>query len=114
MLKREVPVYIDVTAPDQLAELFPLSNDAPVVLFLYDPYCPINWTARDELDEVDATIYRVDVAESRALGAAVQMYTKVRHESPQVIILRNQEAAWHASHGRIRAESVAEALASAS
>ena len=107
-------MYINVTDADQLANVFELSAEAPVMLFMYDPYCPINSSAMAEIDELKTTVYLVNVAEHRALGSAVQLYTRVRHESPQLIILRERTPAWHASHGGITALRVGEALEEAS
>ena len=41
----------------------------------------------------------------------VQALTGVRHESPQVLLLREGRAAWHASHRGITGERVRAALA---
>ncbi len=53
----------------------------------------------------------VDVRRHHALGQAVARRTGVRHESPQILVLVDGQVAWHASHGRITAVAVAEALA---
>ncbi len=60
---------------------------------------------------VDAEVNVVDVTSQRDLTMAIQSYTGVRHESPQVIVLREQKPSWHASHGRIRTPALAAAVA---
>ena len=47
---------------------------------------------------------------SRDIAAAVG----VRHESPQVLILRDGHVAWHGSHWRVTQDAVRDALAAAS
>lgn len=89
---------------------FVASHERPVLLFLYDPYCPINHEAARQLAVVAHAIAIIDVAEEHALGMEVQARTGVRHESPQALVLRNGRAVWSASHGRIRARAVTTAL----
>jgi bacillithiol system protein YtxJ len=52
----------------------------------------------------------VDVTSGQALSHAIEERTGVRHESPQVIVLRHGKATWHASHFAITARAVADAL----
>ena len=85
-------------------------SPAPTLLFLHDPYCPISSMAFEEVERVDAAVQIIDVSQHSALGRTVEARTGVRHESPQVIVLRAGVPAWHASHGRIRTERVREAL----
>lgn len=82
-----------------------------IVLFLHDPYCPISSAAYEEMEAVEATVHMVDVSAHSALGRSVQGKTGIRHESPQTIVFRGGVPAWHASHGRIRTESVTAAVA---
>lgn len=106
-------MYIDVHGADELAAVFERSDEKPVLLFVFDPFCPTNIRARNELDQLEHDIYVVDVAAQHALGTAIQLYTRVRHESPQLLILSRKSATWHASHGNITARRVMFALAEA-
>lgn len=106
-------MYIEVDGADELAGVFEKSEEKPVLLFVFDPYCPTNTRAKNELDQLAEDIYVVDVAEHHALGTAIQLYTRVRHESPQLLILSRKSAVWHASHGRITASKVLSALSEA-
>ena len=106
-------MYIDVADAEQLAGVFEQSEAKPTLLFVFDPYCPTNTRAKKELDKVAEDIYVVNVAEQHALGTAIQLYTRVRHESPQLLILLRKSAVWHASHGNITALGVTFALAEA-
>jgi bacillithiol system protein YtxJ len=106
---RFLPVT-DAMAFDALVEH---SRTAGTVVFLHDPYCPISAGAYEEMEAVAGEVHLIDVSQPNGLSKVVQAKTGVRHESPQVIILRGGSAAWHASHGRIRTDTVTEALASA-
>jgi bacillithiol system protein YtxJ len=100
---------------DALDGLLARSHDAPVLLFLHDPYCPISRRAWGELQRLAegplTDAYLVNVARQHDLSDAIEARTGVRHESPQALVLRGGKAAWDASHFAITAEEVGAALA---
>lgn len=57
------------------------------------------------------TCAEVLVREDRPLSLALAALAGVAHESPQVILLVEGRAAWHASHGGVRAAALDAALA---
>lgn len=101
-----------VEGADALDALFERSADGPVVLFLHDYYCPVSFAAYDEMVDVTGDIALIDVAAQKDLSKAVQERTGVRHESPQVIILRDGEPKWAASHYNIQSAAVSQAIQS--
>lgn len=105
--------YHHVRDAAELDGAFAASHNGPALLFLYDPHCPINWTAEEQLDSLGLEVYRIDVSRDRALNPEVARRTGVRHESPQLFVIRDGAVTWHASHGRIRAEAVASAVTNA-
>jgi bacillithiol system protein YtxJ len=98
-----------------LDEAVARSHEAPVLLFLHDPHCPISRRAWGEMQRLAegplADAYLVNVARQHALSQAIESRTGVRHESPQALVLRGGKATWDASHFAITAEDVAGALA---
>jgi len=66
------------------------------------------------LDEVEAFLaahpnvkaYLVDVRAERPLSQQIAARTGVRHESPQVIILRRGASIWNASHYDITVSNI--------
>ena len=62
------------------------------------------------MGQVAGEVVLVDVERFHRLGQAVAARTGVRHESPQVLVLRGGVAVWAADHGGITAEAVAAAL----
>lgn len=61
-----------------------------------------------ELEKITelADPYFIDVRASRDLSNKIAELTGVKHESPQVIIVKDGEATWHASHGAINLKEV--------
>lgn len=99
---------IDATGLD---DLFNRSHAAPVALFLHDPGCPVSGGAYRQMTRVGSEMVLFDVRGAHGLSHRIEMRTGVRHESPQVIVLRQGQAVWSASHGHITAEAVSRALA---
>ena len=59
---------------------------------------------------LDLDVVLIDVRAFHALGQLVAARSGVRHESPQVVVLRDGVAAWDAAHRRITAEALARAV----
>ncbi len=102
---RFVPVP-DVAALDPL---FARSEDGSVLLFLHDGGCPISAAAYRQMTRLGGEVPLVDVRRSKDISRAIEQRTAVRHESPQVIVLRHGRAIWSASHYAITTDSVAAA-----
>lgn len=100
---------------DDLDTVLTRSYEAPTVLFLHDRWCPISKNAYKEMSGLDAEAAAktvlIDVTRGRELSQAIEERTGVRHESPQVLVLREGKATWHASHFAITAKAVSTALA---
>ena len=61
----------------------------------------------------DVSCRVVVVQERRGLSDAIEQRLKIRHHTPQLIILRNGRAVWHASHWGITDAAMRRALADA-
>ncbi len=102
--------FQNLTEMAELDACFERSREGDVVLFLHDYWCPISSRAYDEMSLVEGEIALIDVSESRELTRSVETRTGVKHESPQVLILRDARARWAASHGSITQKAVGEAI----
>ncbi len=106
--------FLSVPDVAALEALFARSHEAPVLLFNHDWGCGGSLRAYGEMRAVGGdhgVIGLIDVRVAREVTAEVARRTGVRHESPQVLLLRNGLAAWSASHGGVRATAVERALA---
>ncbi len=88
------------------------------LLFKHSTRCPISAAAFAEYRRWAAAHPEVDtgwieVTEERTLALAVAERTRLRHESPQVILLSKGRAEWNASHGMITLKSLEQAIARA-
>lgn len=103
--------FVPITTSGELAEWRRRSADRPVLVFKHDPGCVISSFAYQQLRAIDEEIPVIDVAHDRAFSLAVAAETDVRHESPQVILFRDGEPVWSASHFAIKTDTVRRALA---
>jgi bacillithiol system protein YtxJ len=106
-----------ITTAAELDAAVAASHTHPVILFKHSLTCGTSGMAAEEMtdldgrDEVNADIRMIVVQTSRDVSGDVERRFKVRHESPQVLILHNGEVVWHASHFRVTADAVNAALA---
>jgi len=102
--------FVKVTDTKAFEELADRSKERPVVIFKHSLTCPISAAAYDQMAEFAGEVALVEVQRARALSAEIENRLGVDHESPQVIVLRNGQVVWSASHFKITAEAVARAV----
>lgn len=94
--------------------LLEASRERPVALLKHSVACPISSRGRHEFlrldDEGDPPLYTVIVQAARDVSRTVAERLGVRHETPQVILVKDGEAVFHASHFGVTAGAVREAL----
>src|SRR5262249_34927748 len=101
-------VFRPLADGSSIDELVEESHQHPVVRFKHDPDCGVSAAAQEELEELDDEIVLLDVSRQHDLKREIAARTGVRHESPQVIVLRRGRVAWAASHFKITAKAVRE------
>jgi len=102
-----------------LDDLLAGSAEVPVWLFKHSLTCGVSDVALRELlrfaeDRPPDRRERfgiVEIQPCREVSAAVSERTGVRHESPQLLLIRRGEVVWHASHWRIDGRGLAAAEA---
>ena len=82
------------------------------VIYKHSPTCGLSAMAAVAVSAYEETpgalpVTMVDVLGARPLSNALEAVTGVRHESPQVLIVRDGEVRWSASHRRVTAEALA-------
>lgn len=102
--------FVRVTDKNALADLVERSRNQPVVIFKHSTTCPISSAAYRQLEDYDGEIALVEVQRARELSQEIAERTGVAHESPQVIVLRNGQVVWDASHWKVSAEALSSAV----
>ena len=95
------------------------SSTHPVVIFKHSNACPISSRAHDEVSRLVAGerehpfgFGMVVVQEARSVSNTIESTLGVRHETPQVIVVRDGRAVWNASHFDVTRDRLAAALRS--
>ena len=102
--------FFKITNKDELAQLISDSKRKPVVVFKHSTSCPISSRAYREMEQVNGDVSLVVIQSARDVSRALEQVTGVRHESPQVIVLKDGKAVWSASHYDVQAGAVAKAV----
>lgn len=101
----------------QFAKALKASADKPVLVFKHSTQCPISGAAYRRMAKYlekagdDAPpFYFVKVIERRPVSQGIARKLDVKHESPQLILLKDNKAVWSTSHHAITSEALTEAL----
>lgn len=108
----EVPWHA-LTESRQLEEIEQESQDLPVVIFKHSTRCGISRMVLNNFErgydlpkDKQVKLYFLDLIANRDISNEVASRFGVRHESPQMIILKNKEVVHHASHHSVDLEDV--------
>jgi bacillithiol system protein YtxJ len=99
-----------ITDVESFEELASRSQNVPVVVFKHSTTCPISAAAYDEMSRFEGEVALVEVQRARSLSREIEQKTGVTHESPQVLVLRKGKAVWDASHWKVKADAVQQAV----
>lgn len=88
----------------------------PVLIFKHSSTCGVSAMAREEIAAllsglpIAADVYVVVVQTHRPVSKAIADTLCVRHESPQVLLIDKAEVVWQASHFRVSAHKIRDAV----
>ena len=90
-------------------QLLTASKERPILIFKHSNACGVSSAAFREMEKLE-NVNLLEVQSARELSNEIEATTGVTHETPQVIVLRDGKAVWNASHYRVKADTVSEAL----
>lgn len=100
-----------LSSVEQLKTVLKASHEKPVLLFKHSTRCSISMMALNSFQRSWAgtpeqmDIYYLDLLNHRDVSDAIAEETHVQHQSPQVIVLKNEEVVYTATHSSIDARS---------
>ncbi len=106
--------WLPFDQPIILDQICDQSHIQPVLIFKHSTRCAISSMALSRLereDNLEIPAYLLDLVKFRALSNQVAEQFSVAHESPQVLLIYQATAAFHASHYEISAAAVRAAVA---
>lgn len=101
--------WIPLTDLAQLNEITVASNEKPVVIFKHSTRCSISRMALKQfeneyaLNDNEVTPYFLDLLSFRDVSNEISSRFQVTHQSPQLILIKNENAVYHVSHSDIDA-----------
>ncbi|MEY3236378.1 MAG: hypothetical protein RI883_479 [Bacteroidota bacterium] len=109
--KKEIP-WIQITSEAQLETAFGGSENKPALFFKHSTRCSISSMAlsrfeqnAERLDEI-CDLYFIDLLAYRQVSNKLEEISKVIHQSPQVIVVKNKEIVYSATHSSIDAKEI--------
>lgn len=94
-----------LTTIKQVDEWLDSSKNQPVLFFKHSTRCPISQEAYEQFEQFQFTdeatrlkMGLIFVIEHRDVSNYLEEKIGVRHESPQAILVENQQVLWHDSH----------------
>jgi len=85
------------------------SHKAQVVIYKHSAICNVSFSAQAEVDkfmqESGTDVYRVIVQEQRPLSNEIEQVLGIRHESPQLLVIKNGQAE-SIDHFQITSDSI--------
>tara|TARA_R110002020_G_scaffold85914_3_gene211731 strand:- start:42322 stop:42714 length:393 start_codon:yes stop_codon:yes gene_type:complete len=108
--------WVALEKEEQLEELTEISKAVPVLIFKHSTTCGISRMALRQfeqdydIDEKQLEPFFLDLKRYRDISQAIAEKFQVRHESPQVILIKNRAAVYDDSHGSINVARIKEKL----
>lgn len=106
-----------LTESEQLDQIEKESANMPVVIFKHSTRCGISKMVLNNFErgydlpkDKDVKLYFLDLLANKNISNEVASKFGVRHESPQMIIIKDAKVVHHASHQSIDLQSVKEQI----
>ena len=101
---------------DSEAALSEAVSSGHALIYKHSGRCWVSHMARKQVtafhaDHPDTPIYEIDVIAERALSEKAAALLAVPHASPQAIFVCEGEPVWVATHGSVRAKTIAKSAA---
>jgi bacillithiol system protein YtxJ len=103
---------------EQIDALAEESKNQPVVIFKHSTSCSISATAKSRLERQwqdaglnEIKIYYLDLLSYRPVSNEIADFFKVRHESPQLLLIQDGICTYNASHMGIKLDEVKKLVA---
>ena len=102
--------FIEISDTESLDQFLTRADGALAIIFKHSNSCGISGRAYTQMSSLGRPLGIVIVQDARSVSDEIVKRSGVAHETPQLLIFRNGEVVWTASHGQIKAEAVAAAL----
>lgn len=104
--------WIPLSSLDQLLQIKEQSKTIPVIIFKHSTRCVISRMVLREFEssftehQLSISLYILDLLTYREISNKIVSEFQVFHQSPQLIVIKNGEAIYHASHNDINSNNI--------
>lgn len=114
--RQALPSQLQLCSLEDWAQLIELTATEPVVVFKHSTSCGTSAHALSQFgefisNETNLRFAILEVIQNRPVSNLVAEHLGVRHQTPQIIVVRNGLPVWHASHWMIDHGKLKEAVA---
>lgn len=109
--------WSEITTLDEWKNIWEQSAERGKVVFKHSTTCPVSANALNEFEQYlgkqpndGVDYYLVKVIETRPVSNQIAEDLGVKHESPQIIYVKDKEKYWTASHWAITTEHMTAVL----
>ena len=108
--------WIHLTDISTIDQIIKDSFDKPQVIFKHSTRCSISLMAKRKFEfewdslPAETPVYFLDLLNYRSISNSIAELFNVHHESPQLLLIKDGECVYEASHSEISAEDAAEQM----
>ena len=107
---KEKSGFVELKDVESLNRFLEGSAEEPVVLLKHSNSCGVSSRAYREMAQLNRPVGLVTVQKARDVSNEIERRFGLAHETPQVVIVRSSKVVWNASHSRVSAHAIEEAL----
>ncbi|HCI71348.1 MAG TPA: bacillithiol system redox-active protein YtxJ [Balneola sp.] len=108
----EETIWNSINSEDQIDKILKLSHERIQIVYKHSPSCGVSYFALRNLNNPELLensgidFYLIDVIRQRPISRSFAEKVNVRHESPQIFVIKNEKVIWHDSHNSVTAKNV--------
>ena len=108
--------WIELEDENQLKDLIVNSSIKPSLIFKHSTRCGISRMALKsfekeyDIDEMEVDVYFLDLLNYRNLSNKISIELNIQHQSPQVLVLKNENVVYSDSHYSISVNAIKDVL----
>lgn len=107
--------WIKLTSGEELNELISRSHEQPQVIYKHSLRCGTSYLVKENLEDsttlVNADFHLLDLINFRSVSNQVSDLFRIRHESPQVLVIKNGICVYSKAHIGIKMTGIENAIA---
>ena len=106
----------ELTSEKEMSDILQASNKKTQVIYKHSSRCATSYFAQKNVESISADkqsqadFYVLDVIAQRPLSMYIADVLEIRHESPQLFVIKDGGVKWHGSHHQLQAEVLDEML----